>query len=975
MRKLYRILLILFLLNFWVLSVQAQATEPLGTAAAVAEAYKAESKLLQKGAKTTRILHRVPGESPLELRLKTSKHEGDAEVYIGEVAKRKNSTFFLRVNGSQLEGNVILKEEKKAYQYTTAENGLVYLKAVDIDKVVCVEYQEGPSAGDMASGSEITAENTSPTELQSLPGATAVVLLDFNGQHVKGTYWNNGEEINAAPANLTAAETIEVWKLISEDFAPFDINITTNESVYFSAPINRRMRVIFTPTDFFYPGAGGVAYVNSFTWGNETPCWVFNRGVKYAGEAGSHEIGHTVGLSHDGRTSPQEAYYYGQGSWAPIMGAGYYKEQVQWSRGEYPAASNLEDDLGIITSQNGFGYRTDDHGNDNATATPLVTGAGEGIPASANRGIIGSRADVDVFSFETSGGNVILDVIPASAYTNLDVLLTLKNKANTNLAFADPAGAAASINQVLPAGTYYLHVKGAKGGQGADSDYSSTGGYSINATYNKVNNSIARLNAGGTSYTDTQSRAWVTDAHFKGGTISSKNFDVQGTTDDALYLTYRLANAGAPFSYQVPVSADGKYTVKLHFLEPYFGVPGGKTSNPGGARVFHADLEGLRVLSNYDIYTQDGAGKAIVKTYENVTVTGGTLDVNFTSVVNNAIISAIEVIPAPVVTYTLTTPSVGSGTVTRSPNKATYTSSEVVVLTATAATGYQFAGWTGDASGTANPLNVTMTANKTITANFTQQPVALVSEVAGTTGKSYVLDELIVGKAVYTDRTYQATTVPAFLNKAAMIRTANDDKRSTSSALLSFRLGQSATVYVAYDPRSTVLPAWLNGWQSSMEKIGVNDSKISYMNVYRKTFAAGTVSLGGNMVSPSSGAENNYFVLVLPSQSASAAGQTPEPIDKPRTNLSNAEAFLSVYPNPGAGDRVVVACENVGQHELLLLTVRDVLGRLIVEKQVQSNVQGKVSAELPLDRRLSPGLYVIRTEASGYKLQTKLLIE
>jgi uncharacterized repeat protein (TIGR02543 family) len=40
----------------------------------------------------------------------------------------------------------------------------------------------------------------------------------------------------------------------------------------------------------------------------------------------------------------------------------------------------------------------------------------------------------------------------------------------------------------------------------------------------------------------------------------------------------------------------------------------------------------------------------------------------------------------------------------------------VVVLTATPATNWFFAGWSGDATGSTNPLPVTMDANKTITA-------------------------------------------------------------------------------------------------------------------------------------------------------------------------------------------------------------------------------------------------------------------
>ncbi|GAB2851675.1 InlB B-repeat-containing protein [Hymenobacter ruber] len=70
-------------------------------------------------------------------------------------------------------------------------------------------------------------------------------------------------------------------------------------------------------------------------------------------------------------------------------------------------------------------------------------------------------------------------------------------------------------------------------------------------------------------------------------------------------------------------------------------------------------------------------------------------------------------------TYTLTTATVGSGTVTKNPNTATYASGSTVSLTATPAAGFQFSGWSGDATGSTNPLSVTMTANKTITATFT----------------------------------------------------------------------------------------------------------------------------------------------------------------------------------------------------------------------------------------------------------------
>ncbi|GAA4440123.1 hypothetical protein GCM10023188_37000 [Pontibacter saemangeumensis] len=148
------------------------------------------------------------------------------------------------------------------------------------------------------------------------------------------------------------------------------------------------------------------------------------------------------------------------------------------------------------------------------------------------------------------------------------------------------------------------------------------------------------------------------------------------------------------------------------------------------------------------------------------------------------------------------------------------------------------------------------------------QDASLVSNITASSGRSYVLGNLAVGVTHYTDRTYEVTSVPASLAGASMVRTANDDKRNTSSSLLSFTLSQQATVYVAYDPRATALPSWLSGWQKLTDRVGVNDSKISYMDLYSKSFPAGAVSLGGNMQSPAAGAENNYFMVAKAAQAA-----------------------------------------------------------------------------------------------------------
>jgi uncharacterized repeat protein (TIGR02543 family) len=74
------------------------------------------------------------------------------------------------------------------------------------------------------------------------------------------------------------------------------------------------------------------------------------------------------------------------------------------------------------------------------------------------------------------------------------------------------------------------------------------------------------------------------------------------------------------------------------------------------------------------------------------------------------------------ITYTLNVVAVNGGVVI-SPNQATYISGSTVQLSATPNSGYNFTGWSGDASGTINPLTVTMNANKNIVANFAPIPV------------------------------------------------------------------------------------------------------------------------------------------------------------------------------------------------------------------------------------------------------------
>src|SRR5665647_1224350 len=111
--------------------------------------------------------------------------------------------------------------------------------------------------------------------LSSLPSAQATIFLDFDGHYVQTTSWNGGNPIDCASSGLSDAQIIEIFNRVSEDYRPFNIDITTDSTKFLAAPLTKRIRIIITPTSGWYTGVGGVSYTGSFTWGDDTPAFVF----------------------------------------------------------------------------------------------------------------------------------------------------------------------------------------------------------------------------------------------------------------------------------------------------------------------------------------------------------------------------------------------------------------------------------------------------------------------------------------------------------------------------------------------------------------------------------------------------------------------------------------------------------------------------------------------------------------------------
>lgn len=470
--------------------------------------------------------------------------------------------------------------------------------------------------------------------LNSYPTASAVIFLDFDGHYVSGTMWNVSGAFNCNSSGLSSDAITEVFNRVAEDYRPFNINVTTSETKYNQAPANRRIRVVVTTSHEWYgTTAGGVAYVNSFTWGDNTPCFVFSAlhgyNVKNIAEAAAHEAGHTFGLRHQSVYNASciktSEYNWGNGTgeigWAPIMGAGYNQNMTLWNSGPNSiSCNNIQSDLTILTNAtNGFGYRPDDHTDAYATATTTSFNSSGLLTIS---GVVERNDDQDLFKFTMpTYGRLQLDAIPynvgsGNSGSDLDLQVEFLDGSYATIGTYNPGNLLSSlVDSFISAGTYYLRIDG-KGNIYAP-EYGSLGSYSLQATYTDAELlPIRRLELRGRSDGDIHTLNWLIDAdeHVIRQSIevstNGTNFTTLNEPNNSLrtYSYHPLDNR--PLLYRMHVTFDNlkEYYSNVIAIRP------GKTLKPQlvGNMITNNTLN-VSSPANYDYQLIDQNGRMISK--------------------------------------------------------------------------------------------------------------------------------------------------------------------------------------------------------------------------------------------------------------------------------------------------------------------------------------------------------------------------
>ncbi len=382
---------------------------------------------------------------------------------------------------------------------------------------------------------------TSIPQLNSKFGAPVTLYLDFDGHTETDSSWtNNGARSVTTPVfdndgDLTTFSDDElhrieeIWYRVSEDFYPFDVNVTTIEPTAINDFESLRIS-IGGAGGWLGATAGGVALLNSFSSPASNTVFVFtdnlqdqtgNGAIVPTAMNSSHEAGHALGLNHhsvyDANGAKTAEYHPGNARLGPIMGGAFNSERNTWNDGPANVAVNaLQDDLAVLTSATNrtFRFRADDYANTTSTSVQLASSG----PNVAIKGVIERQTDVDMFRFETDAGAITFTVEGLNLRTvyadntlnpgsNLDTILSLYDLAGNLIVSSDPSNSLfATISTNVAQGTYVLAVS-------STGEYGSIGQYDVSGDVIPLPSTPTMLGPAGSSAALIPTFSWTIGAN------------------------------------------------------------------------------------------------------------------------------------------------------------------------------------------------------------------------------------------------------------------------------------------------------------------------------------------------------------------------------------------------------------------------------------------------------------------------------
>jgi hypothetical protein len=141
---------------------------------------------------------------------------------------------------------------------------------------------------------------------------------------------------------------------------------------------------------------------------------------------------------------------------------------------------------------------------------------------------------------------------------------------------------------------------------------------------------VVAINAGGGA-TTLDGVEFIADKYARGGTTNSTADNVSGG------VLYQSERYGA-LSYEIPVTANGNYTLELHFAEIY--------QTAAGARSFSVAVEGATVIRDLDLYLEAGHDAWYTETFDNIAVNDGSITIELIAGVENPTIAGFAIYSA-----------------------------------------------------------------------------------------------------------------------------------------------------------------------------------------------------------------------------------------------------------------------------------------------------------------------------------------